>query len=383
MFISLKEILKNELFKDIEILAGEKGTTKVVKRISVFDCPCDQQMLQGDILKEGDIFITCLEQFRYESESIHEYIETLIRAKSAGLFIITDERVGVITEDIIHKCDREEFPLVLIRENIPYATIIDTVDKYIAIDNLNSLNMLKLEKIMYGYISLVEKMEILYSINPNIQKSIRVIEVEGDFDSDIARLELHAYYLNKKSDIYVCGKHHLIFILSDEDEKALRHHSDAAAVRFKEFINQPIAGYSRIYNRRDIDKALEEARRALETAKAMNITSQTYDPLSSLQLLLCVKDTPEAQDFYRSYVDAVAKKVSSENLKETLLTIENYVANSGSFVETAKAMNQHENTIRYRVNKVKSALAMEHDNIKFNETIAVAVKLRTIINESL
>ena len=105
--------------------------------------------------------------------------------------------------------------------------------------------------------------------------------------------------------------------------------------------------------------------------------------MSSLQLLLCVKDTPEAQDFYRSYVDAVAKKVSSENLKETLLTIENYVANSGSFVETAKVMNQHENTIRYRVNKVKSALAMEHDNIKFNETIAVAVKLRTIINESL
>ncbi len=61
--------------------------------------------------------------------------------------------------------------------------------------------------------------------------------------------------------------------------------------------------------------------------------------------------------------------------------MESYVAHSGNFQAAAREMNQHENTIRYRVNKVKSALGMENDNVKFHETVAVAVKLRTLINE--
>ena len=51
---------------------------------------------------------------------------------------------------------------------------------------------------------------------------------------------------------------------------------------------------------KDIGKALEEAKRALETAKTMNMSSQNYDPLSVLQLLLTVKDTQEAHDFLQS-----------------------------------------------------------------------------------
>lgn len=66
-----------------------------------------------------------------------------------------------------------------------------------------------------------------------------------------------------------------------------------------------------------------------------------------------------------------------------VLTIENYVANSGDFKLTAEQMNQHVNTIRYRVNRVKSALNMENDTIKFNETIAIAVKLRILLNRKL
>lgn len=142
-------------------------------------------------------------------------------------------------------------------------------------------------------------------------------------------------------------------------------------------------GYSRIYERRNIEKALEEAKKALETAKTMNMTSQTYEPLSVLQLLLSVKDTQEAYDFYYSYVEAVQEKVSADSLREILLTMETFVAYSGNYAETAKALNQHENTIRYRVNKVKSALELEDDNIKFYETIAIAVKLRILINEEL
>lgn len=383
MLVSLKEILKNELFKDVKILAGENGISRNVKRVSVFDCPCNETLIERNILLEGDVFITSLEQFRYEPDKIYEYIDTLIVTRSAGLLVITADMRHVLVDEVLNICNANAFPVVLVPEDIPYATIINMVNKYITIDNMNALNMLKLEKLMYGNITSREKMEVLYSINPNIKKYLRIIGVDGDFNSDIAQMEIHAYYLNQKNDVYVRNKHRMLIILSDDDEKMLRHHSDTTTVRLKEFIDNPAIGYSRIYNRKDISKALEEGTRALETAKTMNMESQIYDPLSVLQLLLSVRDSQEAYDFYKAYVNAIAQNVSTDSLKEFLLTMEAFVANSGNYVETARVMNQHENTIRYRVNKVKSALGMVDDNIKFNETIAVAVKLRTLINEEI
>ena len=383
MNVSMKVILKNTLFENARILAGKAGLERKVKRISVFDCPCSEALIQRNIINEGDAYITGLEQFKYEQENIYLYMDTLIAAKCAGVFVVTDEMIHVLKEDVLRRCEEADFPVVLIPEDHPYALIIDTVNKYIAIDNLNVINSLKLEKIMFGNVSSFEKMEVLYSINPDIGQYLRVINVEGEFTSNIAMMELHFYYMNQKNDIYVRNKNYITFILSESSERALKHHSDATAARFAEFIENPVVGYSRIYPRKDIGNALEEARRSLDTAKAMHMTSQTYDPISVLQLLLPVRDTQEAHDFYGAYVAAIQETVSADNLRETLRTMECFVANSGNFQITAAEMNQHENTIRYRVNKVKAALNMEDDAIKFHETLAIAVKLRTLIGEEL
>lgn len=39
------------------------------------------------------------------------------------------------------------------------------------------------------------------------------------------------------------------------------------------------------------------------------------------------------------------------------------------------------NTVRYRLNRVKGALGMEEDQVRFYETIALAAKLRTLLQE--
>lgn len=46
-------------------------------------------------------------------------------------------------------------------------------------------------------------------------------------------------------------------------------------------------------------------------------------------------------------------------------------------------LEQHENTVRYRVNKVRSALGMSEDPVKFNETVAIAMKIRALIGAGL
>lgn len=383
MQVTFGDILKNAMFTNSRIIAGEEGISRKVKRISVFDCKCEENRIDKGIYKEGDLFITCLDQFAVDQSGINTYFRALGETKSAGLLIVTDELLGVIGQDVINYCNSINLPVVVVYDELTYAEIIDVCNRYITSDNLNTFNALKLEKIMYGKISQSEKMEVLYSINSNIKGFVRCIFVEGDFISDIEKEETFSYHANSRNDIYVRTDSHMIFILSAESEKELRKHTDVVTNKILDFIKSPTMGFSRIYPRREIARLLEEGMKAIETARTLDIKRQSYDPMSSLQLLLNLKDSEEAVDFYNAYVNAISEKVSEEALKDLLITIECFVASSGSFSETAEKMNQHVNTIRYRVNKVKEALKMENDTVKFYETIALASKLRILINREI
>lgn len=385
MNIELGTLLRDKLFENSRVLAGERGLERRVKRISVFDCPCVSDLLERKILCEGDLFITCLEQFRNEPDDreLRFYLECQIHSGATGLLVVTDDRLSLLTPQLLKLCDENSFPVVLIPEEYPYTVIIDTVHRYITFDTYNTINKLRLDKIMYEDLSDAARSEVLYSIKPTVKQFIRAIFIQGDFNSDIAQLELQNYYLNRESDIFVRTDRGMIILLSEDNKGKAAATLDACLVRIKEFLDNPVIGYSRIFSRKDCGKALEEARLALETAKAMNMTIRTYDALSSIQILTAMKDTQEAEDYYDAYLAALRTKITEENLPEMVLTIENYVANSGDFKLTAEMMNQHVNTIRYRVNRVKSALNMDNDTIKFNETIAIAVKLRILLNRDI
>ena len=384
MNIEMRTLLMDKLFRNSRILAGREGLCRSVKRISVFDCPCISNISDNSIC-EGDLFITCLEQFRNESDdqALRFYLECQIRSGAAGLLIVTGDRIDLFTPGLLEMCDKSSFPVVLIPEDYPYAAIIETVHRYITFDTYNTISKLRLDKIMYEDLSDAARSEVLYSINAATKQFIRAIFIQGAFNSDIAQLELQNYYLNRENDILVRTEQGMIIILSEDKKEKAAATLDACLVRIKEFLDNPVIGYSRVFPVKACDKALKEARLALETARAMNMTVRTYDALSTIQLLTTIKDTQEAEDYYDAYLAALRTKITEENLPEVILTIENYVANSGDFSLTAEQMNQHVNTIRYRVNRVKSALNMENDTVKFNETIAIAVKLRILLNRKI
>ena len=55
-------------------------------------------------------------------------------------------------------------------------------------------------------------------------------------------------------------------------------------------------------------------------------------------------------------------------------TLKAFVQNKGDYKLTALAVSQHENTVRYRMNKLRSWLDMDDDNISFYETISLIAK---------
>ena len=73
---------------------------------------------------------------------------------------------------------------------------------------------------MYESLNDTERSEVLYSIKPTVKQYIRGIFIQGGFNSDIARLELQSYYLNRENDIFkqtfqIITKFAIIFLTAE------------------------------------------------------------------------------------------------------------------------------------------------------------------------
>lgn len=380
MSVCLDEILKNSLFDGSTILAGRQGTDRIVQRVSVFDCPYHADILAGGIVEAGDLFISCLEQFQDGDDALWQFMESLIHYNSAGLLVVPTGRVAVLNQRIMDFCDEKHFPVILIKNSIPYAKIMSVINKYTAIDMINALNLLKIDKILFSNISDGEKRKVLHSINPRFKENIRALYVTGTFRSQLASMELWNKYAERENDTLIMGNH-LIFLLSSSNLKELKLHSNVVSSEMTRYFSDFYLGFSRIHPLREIGQVLMEGERAVKIASALKVTQQEYEPMSSLQMLLASQGSQEEWDFYNHYVKTIANEVSSDALTEFLQTVEAFVANSGNYKKTAQQIRQHENTVRYRVNRVKQALGMEEDTIRFYETISLAVKLRIVLGE--
>lgn len=381
MSVLLEKICIDPIFDKAKILAGKAGICRrIVHRVSVFDCPYHKNIAEEGIIDKGDLFISCLEQFEVGSPEVRKSIEGLINRQAAGLIIVPSAKVEVLDFEILELCDKEEFPIILIKEEKPYAYIMSVVNGYISIEMENAINLLRLEKIRFGNLTSKEKMDMLYSINRNIQKNVMTIYVKGDFLRKWFSAGIWDNQIKNKQDTLVVGDY-LIVILSNDDRKKLEQGIKAMLSQLRQLFPSAYFGLSRIYQVKDIKRILDEGENALKIAMRMKIEQHTYDPLMPMQLFLAMSGCREEQDFYNAYLEAISKEVSVDMLPEILRTVEIYVYCDGNYKKTAEYMHQHENTVRYRLNIVKKALKMEDNKIFFLEILAIATQIGMLLGE--
>ncbi|MDY3618305.1 PucR family transcriptional regulator [Agathobaculum sp.] len=381
MNVSLANILKNPLFENARVLAGREGCYRTVKRVSVFDSPFGEDVIGGGIIMPGDFFVTGLLQFA-DAQSVLAVMRVLVQGESSGVCLISSGRETLISEEVRRFCDQHYFPVVHIGQDISYAQIMDTVNRYIAMENLNVMNQLKLDKITDGKMTAQEKMELLLSMNPNLGEWVQAVYFQGDFASRLLEFEWNARSLASREDVFINTPGAHVMILSAGDEKKMKIHLDVTRRLLSQYFQKPALGVGRAYPRHWVDKALQEGQNALTMALTAGAGEQEYNPLSVLQLLLPLRNSREIQDFYAGFCEKVRGGASEEGSRELLATVRLFVRHAGDFKRTAEALRQHENTVRYRLNRVKALLGLEHDPVAFYETLGLAVRIEQLLGKT-
>lgn len=383
MYISVKSILNFPAFKDMEVLSGQDGLHRDVKRVSVVDLKIGVKRSNSALFKEGDLFLSSFDHFCEDSQQeIEEFFEALIQFKSSGLILISDVNRHLITQQVIEQCDDARFPLLYLKEDIPYADIIEIVNRYIAIDTLNMLQVYGLQKILSDNMTDYEVLEVLDSLNPNMERFVQILCFEGDILSDIMQADFHVKVLNTSQDIFIDCNRVKHYILSGSTQKKLETHLQVAKKSLGQYFTIQHFGVSQVHEKWNVKRAIIEARDALRIAQTLKAKDYIFTPLSSFQILILIENSHEAHAFYDEYLEVIRKNTSEEHQKEMLATVQAYVFSKGNYKLAAEKNNQHENTVRYRINRLKCWMQMEDDNIEFNETISLAVKLEQIYSKT-
>lgn len=377
MNISLLQILNAPLFENVKILAGQDGLTRIVKRASVFDAPFQEDVLEKDILAPGDFFITSLLQFEPDSEELMQVLELLVRGNCSGLCVMMEERAELFSEEMLLFCEEKQFPVICMQKDISYAEVLGVINQCILEEQTNVLNQLKLDKILAAKTLPQERMKILLSINPGVREYVQAIYVRDEKRKNTRRRATGD--VCSAFDIFIPSDNYDICILSADSIKELEQHRSVVCEQLLRSCNGRRLGIGRPYARYRAERTLLEAGDALDMAQASDRSLQVYDPLSPQQLLLPIRGSREMQEFYDEFCREIAVKTTEEGMKDMLLTTRAYVQCNGDFKETARKLKQHENTIRYRINRLRNYLDVEEQPLLFHEIISLAVRIESML----
>ena len=123
MSITIQNLLSIDLFKEAEIIAGNNGLSNEIGRINFTDCPFPDDIKSSGLINKGDLFINSFYIVKEDDDKLFDFINAYIDCKSSGTFIIT-EYIKKLPPKVIELCNKNNFPVVFIDSNIPYAEII-------------------------------------------------------------------------------------------------------------------------------------------------------------------------------------------------------------------------------------------------------------------
>lgn len=123
--------------------------------------------------------------------------------------------------------------------------------------------------------------------------------------------------------------------------------------------------------------AISQSYTALSSGRASAGEVVFYRELGISRILLALYNTPALEDFYRDMTEPILKSDHESNgqLFQTMLC---FASHDMDYKKTAQAMYVHENTVRYRINKIKELIPYGNSEVDFHDTLSMTYKIYLI-----
>ena len=378
MGVSVREALGLECFKGVKVIAGASGLDRIINRVSVLESPDLDDF--STAMGNGDFYISSFYATKDDPKAQMNTLRLLVDTNSSGLCLI-DLYMDDLNPDIKEFADKAAYPVVMISNFVPYAAVITDIMDAIIKNKEDTITEMNIRSLLRSSVTEQEVITTAKSINSMFRENIAALYLKCNSNQGACIQVLKNTHRDKD---------HWSFLKFEEGIFILTSFGKGPKGRINMQLEQLIEdidyyfgdyrlGISRVhYSLGSLNTCIREALLSYQVAEGNNEKRVYYNDLGVYRLLMLIKDEPELKRFHDEIIGPL-ENYDRQKGTSLLATAIAYVENDGDIGKTAESLYQHQNTIRYRLNKIREILDMKSMNGSFYEKISIAVKIHKIM----
>lgn len=379
MALKVKDLLELDSFRGIELVSGKEGLDNIVCSAGIADYEFvpDIDYRNENAFEKDSFVISSLLFAKNDETRILEAVKKLYEFGTAAFAfkrIIFDS----IPQEVIEFSEEKKYPIFSFGEELYFENIIYDITDAVQQDDTQILSEDSIKRMIDGQLSREEVYRIAKSVSLLFSRYVvsTYVRPESDgTDIDMTRI-FRNYYISKKmkQKCIVCGFDRGLFIIItspyDEEEKFRLIFDEVA-----ESLSLDLVGMS--VSRSGVHRPYEELDRCLRESYYTYIASETdgrkYDSYRETGMFRYLIPNKDARVF-RLFSDDIMKPL--EGKEELFTTCMAFVKSGGDIGKTAAACCCHQNTIRYRLMKIKETVGYaEKSDMEFYADLFAAVRI--------
>jgi len=406
MSIYVKDILKLDSLRKIDLVGGEAGLEKCIEWIYVAECFEDP--LEGiKWLQGGEIIFITGVGIKGNMNILIELIKGIREKNGAGLIVNIGPYIESISEEVIKIANDLEIPLLTLPWEVKLVEVSREISNAIVLSRIeeNSLTHF-LSNILFGDGELegdaIEK-AAYFGYNLAGECCICVIDIDG-FERFLKLKNLHDEVSISKIKITfrkivqdILEKHALKVPIIDKDDAVIFFNRaeencmsrlDKALKEIKEAIKKRMDGLSvsvgigaSYKDLKMMKQSLNEAELAIDSAKCQGLddTITKYKDIGIYGLLFSVKNKNVLENYF---LDVLGQISNNDNSKDNnlLQILETYLNENCNITITAEKLFLHRNTLKYKIKKIEELLNCDLHNFEDCMKIKIALYINKILN---
>lgn len=377
MALTVKDILNLPSLEQFSLVAGKGGLDRDITTAGI----ADYEFAEGidyDLSHafERDSLVISSLLFAKDAPSL--ILPAIKRLNESGVsaFAYKEILFKTLPEEVISYADKNDFPIFSYQDGTWFENIIFDVMTAVERDDTRYLSEAHIEKMIKDAASPEEIERIRRGISLLLNKSISAAYLKTP-QLDAVRV-FRAYYMSKnlREKLLVSKYEDGIFILittSKWNETSHRIILDEACQTLSLPVNAADITLSRLHPAPELHQAFREAYYAWAANLVSLRKASSYEALGVYAAILPLAGTPELRSYAQDYLD---------KLKDYKDTIKSYIHNGGDVVATSLDLHCHANTIRYRLNKMKTIADApnETDHELFRDLSIAYIVMKTLEN---
>lgn len=379
MALKVKELLQLQSLQGFKLVSGDKGLDKAVcsAGIADYEFAPDVNYHNDNAFDKDSFVISSLLFAQNDSSRILDAVRNLYEL-GISAFAYKSVIYNELPAEVLAFSNENNLPIFSFGPELYFENIIYEIMEAVQRDDTQILAEANIKKMIENELPEEEVLRISKSISLLFKKNAMAIYLKPfamGTKLDMSRI-FRNFYLNKslKNKAMLCKYNKGLFIILtsayEEDEKfelILNEAMESLSINEKKVY---IARGNIYHPYEELDRCLREAYHTFAASVTDCRDYGHFNNIGSFKYLIPLKDSYALNEFTESILLPILDK------EEYLNTVITLVINNGDITSTALECNCHQNTIRYRLSKVRELIgAGKKTEFEFYAELSTAVRI--------